>query len=311
MKKSFYSLLALLGSVLAAGGQVVITEFMADNTRTLADEDGGFNDWIELHNPTAAPVSLDDWALTDDALDLQKWSFPSGVSVPARGYLLVWASNKNRKVAGQPLHTNFRLSNSGEYLALVRPNLSAATEYAPAYPAQIPDVSYGPAALTTVMTPIQQGSTGKLRVPADGTQGTAWTGTAFDDSTWTTAVNGIGFEPAGGPGSIWTAEVLDDSPAGYYRLEETSGTAAANSGTAGAAAEGTFTGTYTLGAAGPRPTAYSGMPPDNKALNMGGAGYIQTAYSAALNPAVFTRSSKNASELLKRANTSSAPATRR
>ena len=26
--------------------QVVITEFMADNTQTLADEDGGFNDSI-------------------------------------------------------------------------------------------------------------------------------------------------------------------------------------------------------------------------------------------------------------------------
>ena len=278
----------LLAVALPASAQVVITEFMADNTRTLADEDGGFNDWIELHNPGASAVSMDAWALTDNALDMQKWTFPAGVTVPARGYLLVWASEKNRRVAGQPLHTNFKLSAGGEYLALVKPDLSATTAFAPTYPPQIPDLSYGPAAQTTVTTAIAQGAAGRVQVPADDTLGTTWTDAAFVDTAWTAAVNGIGFEPAGGPASNWVSAVLGDTPAGYYRLEETTGTTAANAGTAGAAAAGTFTGTYTLGANGPRPTAYSGMPADNKALNMAGAGYVQMPYAAALNPSVFT-----------------------
>ncbi len=280
--------LLCLFAAASSPAQVIITEFMADNTQSLADEDGGFNDWIELHNAGASAVSMDGWALTDNAASLQKWTFPDGVTIPAHGYLLVWASEKNRRTPGQPLHTNFKLSAGGEFLALVKPDLTAATSFAPSYPPQIPDRSYGPAAETTVTIPLQEGSSGKFRVPADDSLGTSWTGAGFDDSAWTSAVNGIGFETGGPAGSGWTAAVLADAPAGYYRLEETAGTTAANEGTAGAAVTGTFAGTYTLGVPGPRPTAYSGMPSDNKALNLGGAGYVQMPYSAALNPAVFT-----------------------
>jgi len=271
-----------------AGAQVIISEFMADNAESLADEDGGHSDWIELHNPSAAPANLNGWALTDHAANLQKWTFPGGVTIPAHGYLLVWASEKNRRVPGQPLHTNFKLSAGGEYLALVKPDLTAATAFAPAYPPQLPDKSYGPAAETTVTIPVQQGSAGKFHVPADGSLGTSWTSPGFNDASWTPVVNGIGFAAGGPSGSGWTAAILADSPAGYYQLEETAGPAAANAGTAGAAAAGTFTGTYTPGVAGPRPPAYSGMTAGNRALNLGGAGYVQMPYAAALNPAVFT-----------------------
>ena len=53
--------------------EVFITEFMAANTETLDDEDGDYADWIELHNAGAAPVDLDGWYLTDDAVHLEKW----------------------------------------------------------------------------------------------------------------------------------------------------------------------------------------------------------------------------------------------
>ena len=46
---------------------------MADNTRTLQDEDGDFTDWIELHNPAATPVDLKGWRLTDDPALPAKW----------------------------------------------------------------------------------------------------------------------------------------------------------------------------------------------------------------------------------------------
>jgi len=120
-----------------------ITEFLASNVAVVADEDGQFSDWLEVYNETGGTVSLAGWHLTDDAAALTKWQFPA-VALPAGGYLLVWASDKNRAVAGLPLHTNFKLSAGGEYLALVRPDGTTVEHaYAPQFPAQLADVSYG------------------------------------------------------------------------------------------------------------------------------------------------------------------------
>lgn len=122
--------------------QVRISEFMASNNSVLADEDGAYSDWIEIHNNEVAPVDLGGWYLSDDANNLTKWQFPS-VSLAADGYLVVFASGKDR-VAGAELHTNFKLQGSGEYLALVEPDgTTVAWEYAPQYVPQLADVSYG------------------------------------------------------------------------------------------------------------------------------------------------------------------------
>ena len=122
--------------------QVHLTEFLALNDATLADEDGDFSDWIELHNASSAPVSLAGWTLTDDESEPLQWAFPDQV-IAAGEYLIVFASDKNRVVPGAPLHTNFKLSGGGEYLALRRVDGVIATEFAPEYPAQQSDVSYG------------------------------------------------------------------------------------------------------------------------------------------------------------------------
>lgn len=149
MKRFRSGLLALLfllpagPPVLGAADSVFISEFMAQNARTLADEDGDFPDWIELHNPTASGVSLAGWFLTDDPAVLTKWAFP-GVTLQPGGFLVVFASGKNR--AGDPtrLHTNFQLDGGGEFLALVKPDgVTLADAYAPAFPNQKEDVSYG------------------------------------------------------------------------------------------------------------------------------------------------------------------------
>ena len=83
------------------------------------DEDLDAPDWIELYNGTGVPVNLDGWFLTDDPADLQKWRFPATV-IGAGEFLVVFASEKDREVAGRELHTNFKLSVTGEFLALVR-----------------------------------------------------------------------------------------------------------------------------------------------------------------------------------------------
>ena len=121
---------------------IMISEFMADNKNTLNDEDGDSPDWIEVFNPTGATVNLKDWGLTDDAGRPMKWRFPN-VNLVSKAYLLVFASEKNRTNPAARLHTNFKLSSSSEYLALVDPRTNVVSEFAPTYPDQQTDISYG------------------------------------------------------------------------------------------------------------------------------------------------------------------------
>src|SRR5687768_5915976 len=125
----------------AASGKAnpVISEFMADNVTGIKDEDDIIRDWIEIHNPTSAPIDLTNWKLADSG---NVWVFPAVILTPGE-FLVVWASGQNRRVPGQPLHTNFSLRAGGEYLALVRPDGTAEQEFTPEFPPQDPDESYG------------------------------------------------------------------------------------------------------------------------------------------------------------------------
>ncbi len=127
---------------MAQTGSLRINEFMALNETTLTDEDSEYSDWIEIYNPTSGAVSLADWSLTDDESLPQKWIFPE-VTIGAYEYLIVFASGKDRDNPAGELHTNFRLSGSGEYLALFNDNDMAVTEFDPAFPEQQADVSWG------------------------------------------------------------------------------------------------------------------------------------------------------------------------
>jgi len=126
-----------------AGGPL-ITEFAAINDGSFLDEDNDATDWIEIHNPTASSINLDGWHLTDTAAHLDRWQFPN-VSIPADGYLVVFASAKDRAVAGSELHTNFDVGAGGEYLALVESDgTTIAHDFSPQFPAQTTaGVSYG------------------------------------------------------------------------------------------------------------------------------------------------------------------------
>lgn len=125
---------------------LVISEFVASNRTSLLDGDGQTSDWIELYNGSGQSTVLSGWCLTDDEDDLCKWSFPPSVFLPAGAYLVVFASGRSTgdyiDKAGH-LHTNFALDKEGEYLALVDPAGTIVHEFAPAYPPQEPDISYG------------------------------------------------------------------------------------------------------------------------------------------------------------------------
>ncbi|MGE5612204.1 MAG: CotH kinase family protein, partial [Bacillota bacterium] len=122
---------------------LVISEFMASNSKTLKDSEGDYSDWIEINNRGDASIDLNGWYLTDKSSELTEWRLPQRVLAPGE-YLLVFASGKDMITAGGELHTSFRLEASGEYLALVRPDgTTVQFEYAPRFPAQSSDVSFG------------------------------------------------------------------------------------------------------------------------------------------------------------------------
>src|SRR6266480_997081 len=121
---------------------VSINEIMAVNLTGLTDEDGAHSDWIELRNSSASAQSLNGFYLTDDPANLNKWQFPN-VSVPANGYLIVFSDDKDRAVAGSPLHTNFNLDRNGETLSLVNPD-GVTIESQLVFGSQEEDISFGP-----------------------------------------------------------------------------------------------------------------------------------------------------------------------
>lgn len=203
----------------------LITEFMASNASTLDDGDGNSSDWIEIHNPTSTPVSLDGWHLSDDESAPAKWTFPD-VSLAPNQYLVVFASAPedalgnvlNDYVDGEGnLHTNFRLSADGEYLGLSMPDgfggQTVVHEYAPEFRPQRSDISYGVnQAISTLDFIDPDSSVATVLIPADGSldapspgQAPLWTVAGFDDSSWSTSA------PTGGTGTGFD-DGDDDNP---------------------------------------------------------------------------------------------------
>ena len=274
----------LSGSVIGANSPVMITEFMAGNSRTLANEDRSYEDWIEIYNTTTNGVDLSNWSLTDSAGNLGKWRFPATNIGPSR-FMVVFASGKNRRIPGAPLHTNFRLDQGGEKLALVQADGTIASEFAPSFPGQYQDVTYGFPMESLFAPVLTSNALVRVFVPRDDHLGSNWTQLAFDDSAWLPGTNGVGFDT----GQIdrgrdtYNATVLDGSPLAYWRLNESGGTTAVNSGRLGAAGNAAFEGSPALGQAGPRPAAYNGFETTNNAPRFNGTNQLLNAGQSLLN----------------------------
>ncbi|HWB07269.1 MAG TPA: lamin tail domain-containing protein [Verrucomicrobiales bacterium] len=108
--------------------EIRINEWMADNSGSVLDPaDNNNDDWFELHNPTAQPVSLAGWKLSDDPANPGLFTIPANWTIPANGYLLVWADDQTAQnpappVANSALHVNFKLNNDGETIVLSAPD---------------------------------------------------------------------------------------------------------------------------------------------------------------------------------------------
>lgn len=183
--------------------RLLISEIVASNDDSLIDEDLDSPDWIELLNAGDESIDLDGWHLTDDPEDLNKWEFPS-VEVGPGEYQVVFASGKDRDRVGENLHTNFKLSSGGDYLALTRPDQTVEAEYAPNFPPQVEDVGYGIPSAVVETTLVGIGADVQVLVPTDNSLDpdlanevieNSWVDPALDTSgpEWIDATNGVGF----------------------------------------------------------------------------------------------------------------------
>ena len=206
--KSLLSVFLGLTLAMKVQADPIISEFMASNSETLTDQDGDYSDWIEIYNPDATSVDLSGWHLTDDASDLNKWTFPA-VSLLPKERLIVFASGKNLTNPASELHTNFSLDSNGEYLGLVKPGGTViASDFAPAFIPQFEDISYGTSDPSATITLSQFGSPAKARIPTIATGNDAtWRDASFDDSTWLSGSLGVGYENSPGGTFDYTSEL--------------------------------------------------------------------------------------------------------
>lgn len=99
---------------------VRINEWMADNDNTITNFEGEYEDWIELYNYGAGVVDLTDFTLTDNLTSPAKWTFPTGTTIAAGGFLLIWADSEAEETNG--LHTSWSLSKDGEAIGFFTPD---------------------------------------------------------------------------------------------------------------------------------------------------------------------------------------------
>ncbi|MGJ8641227.1 MAG: lamin tail domain-containing protein [Opitutaceae bacterium] len=189
---------AILTSIIFAASssaQVVISEFMAKNDETLIDGDGNYSDWIELYNTGAQAVDLTGWYLSDDTVELNQWAFPS-TSIAAGEHLVVFASGQD--AAGYTdslgyLHTNFKLSGSGESVVLTQSDGTTIEHSFVDYPEQDDDVSYGLAQDSSYTSLIveEQDATA---IAGTSEPSATWNTPSFNDGSWQSGTIGVGFE---------------------------------------------------------------------------------------------------------------------
>lgn len=184
-------------------GQVVISEFMAKNDKTLIDGDGNYSDWIELHNLGDDPVDLTGWYLSDDTNNLTQWVFPSK-SIAAGEFLVVFASGQ--ETAGYTdslgyLHTTFKLSGDGEDVVLTESDGMTVADAFYNYPEQDDDISYGLDQESGTSFLIAEGEDARA-IAGSSEPSASWKAAGFDDSGWSSGQTGVGYDTGSTYGSL-------------------------------------------------------------------------------------------------------------
>lgn len=122
-----------------------INEFMAINATCCPDTDDAlpqYDDWIEIYNASSQPINIAGYYITDSSEDPFGYQIPSTnaskTTVPAKGFLLLWADEESDQGAN---HVNIKLSGDGEHIGLHYIDGRTIDEYT--FGAQEADISTG------------------------------------------------------------------------------------------------------------------------------------------------------------------------
>lgn len=136
-------LITLFYATYLSGQTIFINEFMASNGQTIADENGEFDDWVEIYNAGSTPFDLGGKYVTDDLSEPTQWQIPttnpSLTTVPAGGYLILWFDGDEEQGA---LHMSPKLGGGGEQIGLYDADGSTPIDTL-TYGEQMTDISEG------------------------------------------------------------------------------------------------------------------------------------------------------------------------
>ena len=115
MKKFLLQVVFLCGILIPGFSQVKFNEIQTSNSKTQMDPDFfKYKDWLELYNSSSSSVDISGYYLTDSKDKPRKWQVPNGQSIGAGKYLVIYCDGED--VTGSAMHTNFKLSTSGDVL---------------------------------------------------------------------------------------------------------------------------------------------------------------------------------------------------
>lgn len=98
-------------------GTLRINEFVATGSIQTNELETVSSDWFEVFNTTNDTIQLEGghWFVTDTLGLYNKWAVPDTFILP-RGFLVFWCDAQDAVIT--QMHTNFKLSGSGEQLGL-------------------------------------------------------------------------------------------------------------------------------------------------------------------------------------------------
>jgi hypothetical protein len=144
----YFAAILLLGMMILSNvhaQDLYINEFMAGNNAAVTDENGGFDDWIEIYNAGSQPVDIGGMYITDDLDEPGKYQIPAArpdsTTIPGGGFLVLWADKETNQGI---LHVDIKLSITGEQIGLAR-TVNTDTTYIDSltFGEQTANISYG------------------------------------------------------------------------------------------------------------------------------------------------------------------------
>lgn len=95
---------------------------MTNNRSSIRDDDGNFEDWIEIYNSGDTAVNLQGFGLSNNHRKPFLWTFPNKVIEP-KSFCVIWISGKNKTEPDSALHANFKFKNKDKAIILTAPNM--------------------------------------------------------------------------------------------------------------------------------------------------------------------------------------------